>query len=306
MKRNILRIKKTILMILILTLSAALLGCVKGNNGAPQNNDEADENAVTSLVQEFGERLKMVPLMASKEIADKSIDENYSQFVTPELLAKWKADPLTAPGRMVSSPWPDRIEDIVLNKVSESEYEVKGIIVEMTSQELESGGFAAKKPIALKVVKVDDSWKIREAFLGDYLDVSSVKYENADYGFDFLLPESWKGYTIVYGNWEGRVLEGNQAGKVVETGPIVSIRHPKWTDEDKRQDIPIMIFTLNQWELVQNEKISLGAAPIPPRELGRNDRYVFALPARYNYEFPTGFEEVEEILKSNPHIGKVY
>jgi len=61
-----------------------------------------------------------------------------------------------------------------------------------------------------------------------------------------------------------------------------------------------MIFTLDQWELVQEENISLGAAPIPPSELGRNDRYVFALPARYNYEFPIGFEEVEEILKSNP------
>jgi len=300
MKMNFSRIKKTILMVLILTLSAALFGCVKENNGTPQNNDEVDKNEITSLVQGFGERLKMVPLMASKEIADKSIDENYSSFVIPELLAKWKADPLNAPGRIVSSPWPDSIEEIVLNKVSENEYEVKGIIVEMTSQEIESGGFAAKRPITLKVVKTADSWRISEAAMGDYLDSGPIKYENAEYGFDFLLPENWKGYTIVYGNWQGRALEGAEAGKVVETGPIVSIRHPKWTEENKRQDIPIMIFTLDQWELVQEENISLGAAPIPPSELGRNDRYVFALPARYNYEFPIGFEEVEEILKSNP------
>ncbi len=29
-----------------------------------------------------------------------------------------------------------------------------------------------------------------------------------------------------------------------------------------------------------------------------NKIYVFALPARYNYAFPTGFEEVEDILEN--------
>ena len=37
-----------------------------------------------------------------------------------------------------------------------------------------------------------------------------------------------------------------------------------------------------------------------PKELGRNSKYVFALPARYNFAFPTGFEEVEDILAGNP------
>ena len=43
-----------------------------------------------------------------------------------------------------------------------------------------------------------------------------------------------------------------------------------------------------------------GAAPINPSELGRNKRYVFALPPRYNFAFPTGYEEVEEILEGKP------
>jgi hypothetical protein len=34
--------------------------------------------------------------------------------------------------------------------------------------------------------------------------------------------------------------------------------------------------------------------------LGRNNRYVFALPARYNFAFPEGYEEVEKILESKP------
>jgi hypothetical protein len=61
-----------------------------------------------------------------------------------------------------------------------------------------------------------------------------------------------------------------------------------------------MIFTLSQWKAMQQEEFHIGAAPFGPRELGRNSRYVFALPARYNYAFPAGYEEVEEILKGYP------
>ena len=45
------------------------------------------------------------------------------------------------------------------------------------------------------------------------------------------------------------------------------------------------------------------AAPINPGELGRNVKYVFALPARYNYAFPTGYQEVEKILEGKPLRG---
>jgi hypothetical protein len=61
-----------------------------------------------------------------------------------------------------------------------------------------------------------------------------------------------------------------------------------------------MIITLKQWDALQNEKFHISAAPIGPSELGRNDKYVFALPPRYNYAFPLGHEEVEKILNGNP------
>jgi hypothetical protein len=61
-----------------------------------------------------------------------------------------------------------------------------------------------------------------------------------------------------------------------------------------------MVFTLSQWEQIQREELSVGAAPIPPAELGRNGRYVFALPARYNFAFLTGWEEVEKIVEGHP------
>lgn len=131
--------------------------------------------------------------------------------------------------------------------------------------------------------------------------VGSIAYENTQYGFSFSLPQSWKGYSIVTGKWEGLAAErGSQGDKIVETVPMISIRHPQWTAQNQRQDIPIMIFTIAQWESLQWGDFHIGAAPIGPSELGRNTEYIFALPARYNYAFPTGYEEVEKILQSNP------
>ncbi len=131
---------------------------------------------------------------------------------------------------------------------------------------------------------------------------NSIVYRNTRYGFSFSLPESWKGHTIVTDQWEGVSLERSKSGQVVERGPILSIRHPQWTSKNPRQDIPIMIFTLEQWKLLQQEKYSVGAAPVGPKELARNSKYVFALPARYNYAFPAGYEEVERILEGNPLV----
>jgi hypothetical protein len=126
---------------------------------------------------------------------------------------------------------------------------------------------------------------------------SIIEYRNGQYGFSFSLPESWKGYSIVEDKWEGTALGGDVT---VEQGPTILIRHPQWTLVNPRQDIPIMVFSLNQWSSLQLAKFHIGAAPFGPQELGRNSNYVFALPARYDYAFLTGFEEVEQILENNP------
>ena len=132
-------------------------------------------------------------------------------------------------------------------------------------------------------------------------DTNSIVYKNTQYGFNFTLPESWKGYSIVSSHWEGIALKGQQSGQTVgETGPIISIRDPKWTSQTPRQDIPIMVFTLDQWNSLQQDVFHIGAAPIGPSELGRNNSYVLALPARYNYAFPAGYKDVESILESKP------
>lgn len=130
---------------------------------------------------------------------------------------------------------------------------------------------------------------------------NQIVYKNNEYGFQFVLPKSWEGYTVFQNNWQGEGYD-SQTGEttVYEEGPLITIRDPRWTAEVPRQDIPIMVFTISQWNDMSNDRFHIGAAPINPSELGRNGSYVFALPARYNYAFPEGYQEVDDIIASKP------
>lgn len=129
---------------------------------------------------------------------------------------------------------------------------------------------------------------------------NAVLYTNKEYDFTFALPQDFEGYTILNEEWEGTDIKNTGSKARVFKGPQISIRDPRWTTQVPRQDIPIMVLTVEQWNQLQNEEFSIGAAPVNPSELGRNSKYVFALPARYNYAFPEGYEEVQTILDGNP------
>lgn len=255
---------------------------------------------IEKLINDFGKKLQSVSLLAPEDVLAASMDENYKEYLTPELLTKWKQDPQDALGRLVSSPWLDRIEILKTIKINDSEYTVIAEIMEITSVEAGTDKIAAKRPVNLKVKDFEGKYLIEDGVAGNYEEANSILYINEEYGFVFPLPESWKNFSIVKSQWEGIPLDSSDPDKNKINGPIINIRHPKWTAENMHQDIPIMIFTHEQWQLIENEKLSLGAAPIPPSELGRNKSYIFALPARYNYAFLEGFEEVEKILLNNP------
>lgn len=302
--------KRVLLFALVSALSVGLLGCSGKNfeagEGVQQtdisetNSVAADEEKAKSMIEEFGKNLKMVSLLAPNEIVSKSMQEQYGDFLTPDLLAEWQKNPQHALGRMVSSPWPDRIEVASVEQLSEDTYQITGEIVEITSIEEANGGVFAKQDVVFEVIKSGKRWLIDTATIGVEEEISSIVYEDTSYGFRFSLPKSWQGYTIVSNQWEGLSLGDSNGEKVIETGPMISIRHPEWTEENPRQDIPIMIFTLAQWNSLQQEGFHIGAAPIGPTELGRSSKYVYALPARYNFAFPVGYEEVEKILEHKP------
>ena len=123
---------------------------------------------------------------------------------------------------------------------------------------------------------------------------SNIVYKNTQYGFLFTLPGSWKGYTIVNENWQGL----DQNGKVVETGPIILIRSPHWTSENKYQDIPIMLISYEQIASYRSGILSFetfGSQYI----IGNGSEYYFTIPSNYIDSKLLGYNEVEKILNSD-------
>jgi hypothetical protein len=116
-------------------------------------------------------------------------------------------------------------------------------------------------------------------------------YLNTEYGFKIDLPESWRGYSVLTGQWYGTYPNGSQ-----ESGATITLRHPLWTATEPREDMPIMVFTHEQWNKVQREDFRVSAAPIPPGSIGENTKYVMALPPRYNFDERNGFEEVDRLV----------
>lgn len=124
---------------------------------------------------------------------------------------------------------------------------------------------------------------------------STIQYINKQFGFRFTLPSDWRGYRIVMDEWSGIDDMANVKG------PLLRIRNSHWTERNPWQDIPIMIFTLSQWSLVDDGILAVSAAPIGPGEIGRNEKYVFAIPPRsIGFDEEEGYMEVAELLKGHP------
>ena len=146
----------------------------------------------------------------------------------------------------------------------------------------------------LVLVKPNTGAPARVTF--DPLNATYVEYRNDQYGFSIPLAETWKGFSVLKKTWEGWPINGMENAATSTHGHLLVIRHPNWTVSEPREDMPVMVFTPGEWDLVMQEKLSLGAAPIHPSKLGENSKYIFALPARYNYDYKTGWEEVDQLV----------
>ena len=118
------------------------------SNITPTSN-VVEEAEVRDLIKDFGKRLQVVSLQAPD--AAQEIQNQYSEFVEPALLERWMNDSMNAPGRIVSSPWPDRIEISTLSKEGPDKYVITGFVIEVTSLEVANGGAAAKIPVRMVV-----------------------------------------------------------------------------------------------------------------------------------------------------------
>lgn len=126
-----------------------------------------------------------------------------------------------------------------------------------------------------------------------------LRYHNAQFGFTFFLPADWKGYSAFIEQWKGRsYLPAKNTTEVTARGPLIVLRHPQWRAEAPRQDIPILVYTREQWEAGTEDKAFPYAGGVID-ELWHNEHYVFALYSRYNWAELKGGEEVAKILEQN-------
>jgi hypothetical protein len=118
------------------------------------------ERAVRRLVTLFGSRMQTVSLLAPDSIAASRLQEAYGTLVTPDLLSDWMARPTVAPGRRVSSPWPDRIEVKSVTPSGADEYLVTGSLI-FESSAGESVERVARRPVQLHVRRSGSGgWRI--------------------------------------------------------------------------------------------------------------------------------------------------
>src|SRR6185437_6865362 len=108
---------------------------------------------------------------------------------------------------------------------------------------------------------------------------SATIYQNDLYGLTFHLPSDWTGYTVLHDRWQAYEYDDKLDRDVLAgTGPILILRHPIWRTDHRRQDIPILVFTTEQWQADVPERIYAGGTIY---ELCRNKRYVCGIYSRF-------------------------
>ena len=121
-----------------------------------ETNRARDVAEVRTLLTNFGQYEKSISLSGSGgfETLRRDIQQTYAPFVTEAILQQWRIDPRSAPRRLTSSPWPDRIE---VDNVSPqgAGYVVSGRIMLMTN-----AGPAGEIPVVAQIVRENGEWQI--------------------------------------------------------------------------------------------------------------------------------------------------
>ncbi len=140
------------------TLAGGLAACRDASPDARTPAHVAcDGAAVRDVVTRFGTRLQDVSLLAPDSVLAGEMRGAYAALVTDALLRSWIRHPERAPGRQVSSPWPDRIEIHAASAVGSRMCEVRGDVVYVTSAE--AAGTASREPVTLRL-RPDGGWRI--------------------------------------------------------------------------------------------------------------------------------------------------
>ncbi|MHB1347881.1 MAG: hypothetical protein ACYCXK_10375 [Candidatus Humimicrobiaceae bacterium] len=164
----------------------------------PEDSEAADLDQIKTLVESFGKVLANVSLLSPSDILESDIKKHYGPFLSEGLISKWIRDPLTALGRLTSSPWPDRIEITDIKKITADNYEIFGNVVEITSAEAEEGSYSNKFGIRLTVERFDGNWVITEAVKDDNSsNADSASQDAIMKDFEELLISQARSYQVI-------------------------------------------------------------------------------------------------------------
>lgn len=150
------RLIKALSFVPVIGLTIACEGRESSDQTAAAVN--CDDPHVRQIVQAFGERLARVSLLAPDSVVVREIREAYTPYATPELLERWASAPRTAPGREVSSPWPERIEIRAVREADARSCRVEGDVVYASSAAGENG--ATRTPVTVVVRRQNEDWRI--------------------------------------------------------------------------------------------------------------------------------------------------
>ena len=134
-----------------------------------------------------------------------------------------------------------------------------------------------------------------------------LRYHNAQYNFTFFLPADWKGYSVLIQEWSAELHSADYQTVVgTEHGPMILLRNPHWTVNDPYQDIPIIVFTREQWGFGRPQRLFVGAGGVED-EISHNAKYVFVINSRHNWRELKGWAETGKIVRQNvvagmPHL----
>ncbi len=158
----------TLILFLLIVAAAVLFGFKNFQNIGSQPVSNIEQQIVESAVKGFGSRLKSVSLLSPSDVLATSMDKEYGDFVSKELISEWKKDPSAAIGRNVSSPWPEEIRVVTIDQLSYDKYSVTGNVVEVNSDYLQTGEIASVYPVKIQLEKKGGKWLITQLAKGAY------------------------------------------------------------------------------------------------------------------------------------------
>jgi hypothetical protein len=138
-----------------LVVIAGALALIIGHPRSTAPVSNADDTAVRAAITGFGGTLKNVSLLAPD--ASTQIATEYAPYASPALIAKWQGDPEHAPGRLTSSPWPDRIEVSSVDAEGDTA-RASGTLVEATSAN--GGAATGSYAVTFTLEKENGTWLI--------------------------------------------------------------------------------------------------------------------------------------------------